>query len=246
MQFPILRLIVISLGVFWFLNCSVFFARDRAHQRMFQAVDQIEAANDERRLQAKKEYDSLLKSYLEESGEFKNELRNHILAESARRFNSYLSQKEFEKASLIAELFGATIPRFGIGEGVVEDLKTGNQHSIREYFAADLIAYAGERKDFQFLPLIHQMIPNPISDPRLAFDLACLHALNGNKKEMLQYMKIAIFLGKPAADFDKDADFHGFRADPDYIRTLWEGPVLDPSLIPPASKSLNLFPKNPK
>ncbi|WP_423790231.1 TPR end-of-group domain-containing protein, partial [Leptospira ellisii] len=121
------------------------------------------------------------------------------------------------------------------GDAIVEGTKSGNSYSAREYFTADLIAYTTQSKDSRFLTLIERMIPNPISDARLAFNLSCLHALYGNKKEMLQYMKIAIFLGKPTVDFEKDQDFRGFRSDPDFIRTLlWGGPALDPSLIPPA------------
>ncbi|UPO14473.1 hypothetical protein MY480_10190 [Leptospira borgpetersenii] len=68
-------------------------------------------------------------------------------------------------------------------------------YTAREDFAADLIFYTGKSKDNRFMALIQKMVPNPIGDARLAFNLACLHALNGNKQKMLHYTKIALFLG---------------------------------------------------
>ncbi|MBM9502318.1 hypothetical protein JWG44_18865 [Leptospira sp. 201903071] len=176
-------------------------------------------------------------SISEDSKELQEKLRNFILMESARRFNDSLSKKEYERASWIARIFSETIPFLGVGEATVEGTKSKIVYSAREYFTADLIAYTGQTKDLSFFSLIQEMIPNPISDPRLAFNLACLHALNGNKEEMLQYMKIALFLGKESVEFEKDSDFNTFRSDPDFIRMLWDGPALDPSLIPPDERS---------
>ncbi|MBM9576466.1 hypothetical protein JWG45_04785 [Leptospira sp. 201903070] len=178
-----------------------------------------------------------MESLAEDSAELREKLRNFILSESARRFNESLSKKKYERAFWIASIFSETIPFLGIGEAKVEGIKSKHVSSAREYFAADLIAYTGQTRDFRFSSLIQQMIPNPISDPRLAFNLACLHALNGNKEEMLQYMKIALFLGKDSVEFEKDSDFNAFRSDSDFIRMLWDGPALDPSLIPPPENS---------
>ncbi|EMO62376.1 hypothetical protein LEP1GSC133_1163 [Leptospira borgpetersenii serovar Pomona str. 200901868] len=60
----------------------------------------------------------------------------------------------------------------------------------------------------------------PIGDARLAFNLACLHALNGNKQKMLHYTKIALFLRMNVLEFKKDSDFYAFRSDPDFIRMI--------------------------
>ncbi|WP_245667158.1 TPR end-of-group domain-containing protein [Leptospira tipperaryensis] len=217
-------------------NCLSFAKKDR-EERWTEVMNGIESANPEIANQWEKKSRLFLESLVEDSAELREKLRNFILSESARRFNDSLSKKEFERASWIARIFSETVPVLGIGEAAVEGIKSKNVYSAREYFAADLIAYSGQTKDFRFFSLITQMIPNPISDPRLAFNLSCLHALNGNKQEMLQYMKIALFLGKESVEFEKDSDFNAFRSDPDFIRMLWEGPALDPSLIPPEERS---------
>lgn len=217
-------------------NCLSFSLRD-GRERWSELMNGIESANPENAGQWEKKSRLFLESSSEESAEYREKLRNFILFESARRFHDSLSQKEFERASWIAKVFRETVSFLGIGEATVEGVKSKNLYSARQYFAADLIAYTGQAKDSQFVSLITQMIPNPISDPRLAFNLACLHALNGNKQEMLQYMKIALFLGRETVEFERDSDFNAFRSDPDFIRMLWEGPALDPSLIPSEEES---------
>ncbi|WP_243394753.1 TPR end-of-group domain-containing protein [Leptospira adleri] len=225
------RTSILLLCIFLEWNCLSFSLRDR-QERWSELMNGIESANPENANSWEKEFRLFLESSSEESAEFREKLRNFILFESARRFHDSLSLKEFERASWIAKIFRETVSFLGIGEATVEGVKSKNLYSARQYFAADLIAYTGQAKDSQFVSLITQMVPNPISDPRLAFNLACLHALNGNKQEMLQYMKIALFLGRETVDFERDSDFNAFRSDPDFIRMLWEGPALDPSLIP--------------
>ncbi|TGK29050.1 hypothetical protein EHQ12_01065 [Leptospira gomenensis] len=228
------------LGILFFFHCSFLQTRERAVEAWRQSVSQIERSGESgsaKRIEAERNFHSQLESNRNLSDEIQDYLRTLILVESSRKFNFYVGKQNWEKAALIAELFDSSTNYFGIGDAVVEGIKTGVSYSAREYFAADLIAYTTQSKDTRFLPLIERMVPNPISDARLAFNLSCLHALHGNKKEMLQYMKIAIFLGKPTVDFETDQDFHGFRSDPDFIRTLlWGGPALDPALIPPATE----------
>ncbi|PJZ29254.1 hypothetical protein CH378_13730 [Leptospira kmetyi] len=220
----------------FFLNCAVLFPM-KASERWTKSVQAMERSEGQERIAAEREWIENLETFRnEDSPELKESLRNFILAETASKFNSYIQQKQWSSAALIAKLYSETIPFLGIGDSAIQGTKTGNLYSSREYFTADLIAYTSASKDFQFLPLIQKMIPNPIGDARLAFNLACLHALQGNKQEMLQYMKMAFFLGKQTVDFEKDEDFNSFRSDPDFIRMIWDGPALDSSLIPPSSK----------
>ncbi|MCG6168709.1 TPR end-of-group domain-containing protein [Leptospira sanjuanensis] len=223
-------------GIGFFVNCALLFPVETATERWRSSVQKLERSSGQERRLAEKEYVTHLESFQGDSIETKESLRNFILAETASRFNSQIAQKDWAAAAFIASIYAETIPFLGIGDITIKGTKSGNLYSAREYFVADLIAYTGESKDDRFLPLIQKMIPNPIGDARLAFNLACLHALNGNKQEMLQYMKIALFLGKETVDFENDSDFNAFRSDPDFIKMIWDGPALNPSLIPPASK----------
>ncbi|TGK17770.1 TPR end-of-group domain-containing protein [Leptospira stimsonii] len=224
-------LLLLLLCILLELNCLSFAQRDR-QERWVEAMNGIETVKPEGREEWEKKILLFLKSSSEDSVELRETLRNFILFESARRFHDSLAKKEFEKASWVARIFQETVSFLGIGEATLEGIKSKNVYSAREYFAADLLAFTGQTKNSQFVPLIQRLIPNPITDARLAFNFACLHALNGNKQEMLQYMKIALFLGKETVEFENDSDFNAFRSDPDFIRMLWEGPALDPSLIP--------------
>ncbi|RHX96342.1 hypothetical protein DLM76_00245 [Leptospira yasudae] len=222
-------------GIGFSVNCALLFPVETATERWRSSVQKLERSSGQERRLAEREYVTHLERFQEDSIETKESLRNYILAETASRFNSQIAQKNWAAAAFIASIYAETIPFLGIGDITIKGTKSGNLYSAREYFVADLIAYTGESKDNRFLPLIQTMIPNPIGDARLAFNLSCLHALNGNKQEMLQYMKIALFLGKETVDFENDSDFNAFRSDPDFIKMIWDGPALNPSLIPPAA-----------
>ncbi|EKP20660.1 hypothetical protein LEP1GSC173_2209 [Leptospira interrogans str. HAI1594] len=64
------------------------------------------------------------------------------------------------------------------------------------------------------------MIPNDVTDPRLYFNLACLYAIQRDKKEMLHNVAIALRLRQSPKDFLTDSDFDGFKKDPDFIRIV--------------------------
>ncbi|WP_230458313.1 TPR end-of-group domain-containing protein [Leptospira weilii] len=235
MNLQSIQLLFCFLGMLFFQNCALLFPMERASERWLASVHKIERSSGQERKLAEKEYAENLESFQkEDSQEIKGSLRDYILTETASRFHSHIVQKEWAAAVFVARLYAETIPFLGIGDPTLKGTKSGNLYSAREYFTADLIIYTTESKDSQFLSLIQQMIPNPIGDARLAFNLSCLYALSGKKQEMLQFMKIALFLGKQTVDFEKDSDFNAFRSDPDFIKMIWDGPALDPSLIPPA------------
>nr|WP_231293386.1 MULTISPECIES: hypothetical protein [Leptospira] len=229
------RILCVLLGIGFSVNCTLLFPEKNVAERWRSSVQKIERSSGQERRLAEKEYIQNLESFQEESVESKKSLRDLILTETADRFHSYLTQNEWTRAALIAENFEKTIPFLGIGDGTIRETKSGNLYSAREDFAADLIFYTGKSKDNRFMALIQKMVPNPIGDARLAFNLACLHALNGNKQKMLHYMKIALFLGVNVLEFTKDSDFYAFRSDPDFIRMIRDGarPALGLSLIPP-------------
>ncbi len=214
------RILCVLLGIGFSVNCTLLFPEKNVAERWRSSVQKIERSSGQERRLAEKEYIQNLESFQEESVGSKKSLRDLILTETADRFHSYLTQNEWTRAALIAENFEKTIPFLGIGDGTIRETKSGNLYSAREDFAADLIFYTGKSKDNRFMALIQKMVPNPIGDARLAFNLACLHALNGNKQKMLHYTKIALFLGMNVLEFKKDSDFYAFRSDPDFIRMI--------------------------
>ncbi|EKR26399.1 hypothetical protein LEP1GSC087_3503 [Leptospira interrogans serovar Bataviae str. L1111] len=155
------------------------------------------------------------------SESLRESLRNYFLVKAALQFNEHISNNEWSEAASIAHLYSLTIPILGIGNAPLTGFKSGNTYSsAREFFAADLIAYTGITKDFGLLFLGNQMIPNDVTDPRLYFNLACLYAIQRDKKEMLHNVAIALRLGQSPKDFLTDSDFDGFKKDPDFIRIV--------------------------
>lgn len=62
-----------------------------------------------------------------------------------------------------------------------------------------------------------------LTDARLAFNIACMHAKLGRKDELLRWAGRALGLGKPPEQFREDADFSAFLRDPDFVNLLAEG-----------------------
>ena len=65
--------------------------------------------------------------------------------------------------------------------------------------------------------------PAAQTNATLAYNLACLYALEGDTERMLQAVVAARRLGKPASQFIADADFQGYREDPQFRQALGEG-----------------------
>ena len=59
-----------------------------------------------------------------------------------------------------------------------------------------------------------------IEHARLAFNLACLASIRGQKDDLLRFVKLAMNLGKTADQFEDDSDFDAFRDDPDFTSLL--------------------------
>ncbi len=122
--------------------------------------------------------------------------------------------------ALVARFFSMSASVLGVGDATLERFESGNTYSEREYFAGDLLVYTISGADDQFLPLVYQLIPDNVTDPRLPFNLACLYAIQGDKEETLRYAAITLRLGKPSRDFFNDPDFDRFKKDSDFIRIV--------------------------
>ena len=62
--------------------------------------------------------------------------------------------------------------------------------------------------------------PDTHTNATLLYNLACFHALQGDKPRMLQHAAAAMRLGKPASQFLRDGDFAGYRDDPEFLALL--------------------------
>lgn len=59
-----------------------------------------------------------------------------------------------------------------------------------------------------------------IEHARLAFNLACLASIRGQKADLLRFTKLALHLGKTTDQFVDDSDFDAFRDDPEFNALL--------------------------
>lgn len=58
--------------------------------------------------------------------------------------------------------------------------------------------------------------PDAHTNATLLYNLACYHALQGDKPRMLRHVAAAVRLGKPAAQFRRDRDFEQYRGDAEF------------------------------
>lgn len=86
--------------------------------------------------------------------------------------------------------------------------------------AKALVCSTGDRETFD-LVLEALMPAAEIGFGGLAFNLACLHALFGDRDEALEAIEVALQLGYGPERFD-DADFDSLRDDPDFVALVSE------------------------
>lgn len=89
-----------------------------------------------------------------------------------------------------------------------------------QVMAKALVCSVGDRETFE-LVLDALMPVEEFTFGGLAFNLACLHALFGDRDEALAAVKVALELGYEPERFD-DADFDSLRDDPDFIALVSE------------------------
>lgn len=79
-----------------------------------------------------------------------------------------------------------------------------------------LVCRSMDREIFELVK--ERMMPEKVLFHNLAYNLACWHALSGNREAMLRHAALALDLGHDPKDFAADADFDRFRDDPDFKR----------------------------
>ncbi|MDF2187783.1 hypothetical protein [Paraflavitalea sp. CAU 1676] len=77
--------------------------------------------------------------------------------------------------------------------------------------------------------LFDQMIGESIGLPRLAFNLACYHAMRGEKDQLIRFMTLTLQKGYDPARFRTEKDFTAFQEDGDFLALLANPPLPEPS-----------------
>ncbi|EKS08972.1 hypothetical protein LEP1GSC071_2463 [Leptospira santarosai str. JET] len=185
-----------------------------------------ESEDTEEYSQAKSDFETsyfqALNLYRQGTDSVKSELRDEVLFWSEHWFGESLRSQKMEQAGYILKSFDEVSKTIGIGERIATGLESGKELNIREYFAAHVIVYMVAESDYRYEPLFKKLTPETITENLLAYNIACLHSLRGNKQEMLKYIKLAINLGKDKSNFRKDQDFKKYWKDPDFLKLVKE------------------------
>jgi len=136
--------------------------------------------------------------------------------------NTLLKEGAYPKAKAILERYVALIPKIGQAETVISGAKTGQKTSLQERFAGDALALWSLSRDDSVWPLAMKLMPKEITNPSLAFNLACSSALRKDKPKMLEAIRLALDLGKRPEQFLTDSDFEAYRKDTDFLAVLKE------------------------
>ena len=117
----------------------------------------------------------------------------------------------------------------GDDDAACEIIESYSQHAARlglqGEFLSELVGnsiavsqLAGDRKRQEIV--LTKLLPPDIADPRLAFNLACLFAVRGDKPRVIEYAKLARGLGKPREPFFSDNDFSPFWKDEEFGKAV--------------------------
>jgi|GEM_PF-1908724 len=79
---------------------------------------------------------------------------------------------------------------------------------------------------------MEKLMPEKITDSRVAFNLACLYSLRKDKENLLKYMKLALQLGHEPNRFKQEADFKDYHNDPDFLALCTAPQSPDPNEDP--------------
>jgi hypothetical protein len=82
------------------------------------------------------------------------------------------------------------------------------------------IGLATVRKDAELEKICLERLPEDIDHDILAYNLACLYAVKGEREKVLQYARIAINAGKTANQFMQDSDFDHYKKDPEFLDAI--------------------------
>ncbi|MEL7268919.1 MAG: hypothetical protein AAGL34_05065 [Bacteroidota bacterium] len=93
-----------------------------------------------------------------------------------------------------------------------------------EDFLGNMIAFAILLDDPNLMDTLKDIFPKPVKESGvLAFNIACLHAKEKNKKSMLQLVENAMDLGKTPNEFYADEAFNPYLNDSDFLELMEKG-----------------------
>lgn len=130
--------------------------------------------------------------------------------------NAWLRAGNFEPAIALLKGYAELVPQIGHPETMMPGAISGRMANLRESLASDAVVLMVRANRKDLAPIIEQLLPKKISDPVLAYNLACWHAVNNEKAPMLKMIKICVNLGKEESQFLADSDFDAFKNDPDF------------------------------
>lgn len=94
-----------------------------------------------------------------------------------------------------------------------------NDHA-RQRILAQLLAISMTRNDDEALAAVMKLIPSVVSNPILAYNLACTAARQKDRDAVFKYAKLALTLGKLAEQFRADTDFAPYLRDKEFTGLL--------------------------
>lgn len=147
--------------------------------------------------------------------------RDALIAEHLyNRHNAWLRAKEYGACKQLLTHYVALIPRIGHTQGLMPGAQSGRMMNIREAIAGDACALWSFSKDDAVWPLVTELVPEKITVPALAYNLACAAAIRKDKVSLLNFVQQAMNLGKETTQFMGDSDFDWFKKDPDFLRAI--------------------------
>ena len=144
--------------------------------------------------------------------------RDVLIAEFVvNRNNQWLRVEEYAKPAKLLKTYVALLPRLGHPASMMPGAMTGRVSSLREMIASDAVVLVVRSNDSSLWPFVKKLLPPKIVDPVFAYNLACLHAVKGEKEAMLAMIKTCVALGKHQAQFMADSDFDAYQTDPSFL-----------------------------
>jgi hypothetical protein len=89
-----------------------------------------------------------------------------------------------------------------------------------ERILAQLLGVSIRANDRDAVPALLALVPDTVHWEILGYNLACYHAVTGDRAQMLRFVKRSMELGKSPAQFAADSDFDRWRDDPDFVALM--------------------------
>lgn len=121
---------------------------------------------------------------------------------------SELKDENVQKARQLIEEYAKILPHLNPKSPLDTRLGTNTPIDIRQAIAGNALhMLLSTNLETSFFDIISKILPEEITHPELAYNLACWYSRQRNVKDMLRHIKIAVRLGSTPDSFQKDPDF---------------------------------------